>query len=372
MKTAVDQIVDVKPVVSVIIPAYNVASCIDETLCALENQTLREIEIICVDDGSTDNTLEIIRQHEIKDGRIRAVHQENVGAGAARNAGFDLSRGVWVAFLDADDIYKPNFLSKMVDAATTGDADLAVCEIDAYIETDGVTKPWFRFPSTVDGSLIVTSEYSDCLFQICNPVPFDKLFKSDFVRNQGLRFQCIPNSNDIFFTYAAMASAARMALIREPLVSYRIADGFSIQNDFFRNPTMDKCLCTKTALSGIWEFCIEHNLKGSISKCSIDCLFINLSFAALTKALGNQELLEDVFDVYQHALVDDWHVSRLPKTSSYEDRLKYELMVNSSADQFAWIYKQAGKSRSGGMVRKALLGAKTAIVVAQNKLRGKN
>ena len=98
------------PAVSVIIPVYNAAEFLKDGLNSLLKQTLREIEIICVDDGSTDGSLVILKEFEKADARIRVIHQENQGAGAARNNGMDVARGKYLAFLDADDFFEKNML----------------------------------------------------------------------------------------------------------------------------------------------------------------------------------------------------------------------------------------------------------------------
>lgn len=360
-----------KPILSVVIPAYNAADCLDETLRTLENQSLKNIEIICVDDGSTDDTFGIAKRHEALDSRVRSIHQDNAGAGPARNKGFEFAKGDWVAFLDADDIYKPDFLNSMVEAATVAGADIAICEADSLVETTGEVKPWSRFPSFVKGNIFETSQDARHTFQVCNPVPFNKIFNAGFIRERGIKFQDTPNSNDIFFTYAAIACSRKVAIVREPLVSYRISGGASIQDDFFKHPTKAKCLCTQTALAGILSYCKDNGLLNGASKASLDILFVHLAFSALVRGLGDPRLLEEVFYIYQNALVNEWRVSRPSKNAGFETRSKYELLVNSSAEQFAWVYKEAGKSRSGGFARKALLGIKTVLVIAQNIFRGK-
>ena len=89
--------------VSVIIPVYNAALFLDQCLDSVVNQTLRDIEIICVDDGSTDNSVDIIKKYMMSDSRIKLFRQSNKGAGAARNFGLKYATGKYVHFLDSDD-----------------------------------------------------------------------------------------------------------------------------------------------------------------------------------------------------------------------------------------------------------------------------
>ena len=91
--------------VSVILPVYNVEKYLKECLDSILNQTLQEIEVICVDDGSTDRSLEILREYEKKDKRVIVLTQENKGAGAARNKGLAIAKGEYLSFLDSDDFF---------------------------------------------------------------------------------------------------------------------------------------------------------------------------------------------------------------------------------------------------------------------------
>ena len=103
--------------VSVILPVYNVESCLGECMDTLQKQSLKEIEIICVDDGSTDNSLAILEERAESDKRIRVIKQENLGAAAARNHGFTYATGEYVLFLDSDDFFKKDMLKKAYEAA---------------------------------------------------------------------------------------------------------------------------------------------------------------------------------------------------------------------------------------------------------------
>lgn len=359
------------PVVTVVIPAYNAEAYIDATLCALENQTIKSIEIICVDDGSTDATFSIIERHQDNDERVIAVHQKNSGAGVARNFGAAKARGTWLAFLDADDIYRSNFLETMVDAAVDGGAEIAVCEFDSFHEDTGETKPYFRVASNITGSVVAVSDCSSFLFQMVNCAPFNKIYKASYIRDHRLQYQALPNCNDAFFTFAALAGACRVAIVRESLVSYRVAEGTSIQNDLAKSPTMDKCLCVYRAMSALRSYCLMHNYLNESSARSLDALIVNHSYAAIAKAVGHKELLRDVFGYYQNAFINTWRIPKPLKAAGFETRSKYDLIASGNPEQFAWIYKEAGKSRNGGFLRKALLGAKTAIVIARNKFCGK-
>jgi len=100
--------------VSIIIPVYNAEKYIREDLDSLLGQSLREIEVICVDDGSKDSSLKILEDYQRKDDRIKILKQENKGAGAARNEGMKEAKGDYLIFLDADDFFEKDMLEKSV------------------------------------------------------------------------------------------------------------------------------------------------------------------------------------------------------------------------------------------------------------------
>ena len=101
-----------EPKVSVIIPVYNVEKYLGPCLDSILGQTLNNIEVICVDDGSTDRSLEILREYEKRDARVKVLTQPNTNAGAARNKGIQQARGEYLSFLDSDDHFDPTMLEK--------------------------------------------------------------------------------------------------------------------------------------------------------------------------------------------------------------------------------------------------------------------
>ena len=100
--------------VSVIIPVYNVEPYLKQCMDSVVGQTLKDIEIICVDDGSTDGSLDILREYAAEDNRIQIIEQKNAGAGAARNNGMRHATGKYLSFLDSDDFFEPTYAGKSV------------------------------------------------------------------------------------------------------------------------------------------------------------------------------------------------------------------------------------------------------------------
>ncbi len=118
--------IDDGPVVSVIVPAFNAAETIQETLRSITQQTYRNLEVIVVDDGSSDGTAAIARRHSLTDQRFRVVSKPNGGVASARNEGIRASRGEFLAFIDADDLWHPTKLAKQLGVLLAGGPDMAL------------------------------------------------------------------------------------------------------------------------------------------------------------------------------------------------------------------------------------------------------
>ena len=112
--------------VSIIVPCYNVAAYLDQCMESLAGQSMEDIEIICVNDGSSDHTAEILREWRDRDGRVRVIDRKNSGVSAARNSGMEAAAGKYIGFVDPDDVVDRNMFRRLFDAAVEKDADVTV------------------------------------------------------------------------------------------------------------------------------------------------------------------------------------------------------------------------------------------------------
>lgn len=226
------------PLISVIIPVYNVEKYLRECLDSVINQTLKDIEIICINDGSTDNSPAILQEYKQKDNRITILTQENKGAGAARNAGLDIAKGNYLAILDSDDIYDITMLEKMYTVSETMQTDLTVCFSKAF---DNVTKKTWDITWSAMNIEKECFSYKDTLeipqaFDFFIGWSWDKLFRKSFIDQTKLRFQEISHSNDGFFVFCAMYAASRITILKEYLVAHRANREGSIECSHDKNP----------------------------------------------------------------------------------------------------------------------------------------
>ena len=214
--------------VSVIMPVYNAEKYIRQTLDSLLIRNELQFEIICVDDGSTDNSLEILREYEKNDMRVRVFTQENAGAGAARNKGMEFARGEYLSFLDADDFFESDMLRKAYERAYLQNSDIIVFRSDQYYEDTGEFAP-ARY--TINNSLLPANrpfagaQIKQDVFKAFVGWAWDKLFRADFVRKNGLKFQEIRTTNDMLFVFSAVLKAERISLHDGVLAHHRRTSG---------------------------------------------------------------------------------------------------------------------------------------------------
>ncbi len=123
--------------VSIIVPVYNVEKYLQSCMDSLVNQTLEDIEIICVNDGSTDNSLEILESYAKKDSRIKVFTIENSGNSIARNYGIKIAKGKYVGFVDSDDYINETMFEKLYNSCEQNDLDLAICKISLFDDKTG-------------------------------------------------------------------------------------------------------------------------------------------------------------------------------------------------------------------------------------------
>ena len=214
--------------VSVIITAYNAQEYLAQCLDCIRNQTLKDIQIICVDDGSTDRTPEILDQYAALDSRIIAVHQKNGGAGAARNHGLTYATGEYLSILDADDFYEPDMLETAYRLATENQADIAVFRCDLYREATDTFAPCnYSIHNNLlpQKSPFAATDVQQDVFKLFVGWAWDKLFRRSFVEQYHLRFQEQRTTNDMLFVFSAMLLAQRIVTTQQVLAHHRQAEG---------------------------------------------------------------------------------------------------------------------------------------------------
>lgn len=210
--------------VSVIIPCYNAGRYLAESLRSVLDQTMRDMEVLVVDDGSTDDTLAIARRFEAEDARVRVLHQANRGVCAARNAGLERASGEYVTFVDADDLLLPHALERMLRAARESGADLVVCAHETFDETGSVRAVWpetrwmDKKGETRRRAVALRLIEGDCVLNImCN-----KLHRRSLLERERIRLdERIQIAEDALFNLEAALCGSGIAYVHEITYRYR-------------------------------------------------------------------------------------------------------------------------------------------------------
>ena len=217
------------PAVSVIIPVYNCAAYLPECLDSVIAQTESSWEIICVDDGSTDDSVSVLREYERRlASKMRVVEQENAGCARARNRAIPLARGSYLMFLDADDFLAPRCFELALDAARCTNARIVVWDLWFYNnQRKRQQHPPLGIlhfaPFDFDGQVFSWKRSPDDFLMSFQTWAWNKLFLASFVREGGYRFaEDVQRSEDIAFVYPALVDAERIATVGERLISYRV------------------------------------------------------------------------------------------------------------------------------------------------------
>ena len=212
--------------ISVVMPIYNAEKYLGRAIRDVLNQTLSDIELICVDDGSTDNSTDIINSFVKKDSRVSSIKQSNAGPSVARNKGFVLAQGKYVIFLDADDMYEPTLLESLYNMAQKDNLDVAVTRFDIYNES---SKSYVKQADEPHASIFapgkVTSknEYPDFIFASTTGYVWNKLIRTSFIRDKKIAFDNdLYVFEDVHFVCSVMALAERVERIDDILIHHRV------------------------------------------------------------------------------------------------------------------------------------------------------
>ena len=216
-----------KTVVSIIIPVYNaesyVAKCLGSIIAQMPLLPENTVEVICVDDGSKDRSLSILNKYAVDYEYIKAIHQENTGPAAARNAGLDIACGEWVWFVDSDDYVAEDALEAIFASLQGLSAD--ICLFDAYEHRGGRISNWEHFDKAFDtfDSSIIQSIQREVLYSTKTLIaaPWDKVYRRRFLAENGLRFnESLRVLDDMFFNMKVFGVAERVVYSKKKIYHY--------------------------------------------------------------------------------------------------------------------------------------------------------
>lgn len=253
------------PKVSIIIPVYNTSKYLDKCIQTLINQTLKDIEIIFIDDGSTDDSLQKINSYADNDERIVVLTQKHKKQGAARNYGMSIAKGEYIGFVDSDGWVESDMFEKLYNKAIETSSDIIMCSIKTF---DDETKKYiintYNTLNIFDKKFFNTTfSFKDTLEFVFNisVSPCNKIYRKDFILNNDIKFPKRLSFEDNIFFFKSWLIAERISLINQALYSYRKYSNSTTGNQNDRNK-----IDIFKILSNIKKFLIKQGCYESLKK----------------------------------------------------------------------------------------------------------
>lgn len=325
--------------VSVVIPVYNAEKYLRECLESIRNQSLKDIQVIMVDDGSTDKSVDILQDYVNIDERFYLIQQRNLYAGNARNKGMEVARGEYIIFLDSDDIFETTMLEEMYYSAFTNDVDIVLC--DAYF-FDNVTKE-IQEPSWIlkteyipnNTSIFSYKEIPERIFQVTSAVPWNKLYRRTFIENNRLRFQGTKRCNDEYFVSMTLVLANNICVVNKRFVNYRTNNINSLQG---MGKRQEISFDFYWALMAIQKDLLTRKIYASIEKS-----FVNKCLSACITTLKKQKYFSNFSKVYnflKEKAFDELKINLFDKSFFYNS-LYFDIKSNIlKYDSEEFIYQE--------------------------------
>ena len=207
--------------ISILVPIYNVEKYLKECLDSLITQTIEDIEIICINDGSTDLSLQILNEYQIKDKRIKIINKENSGYGASMNIGLEKANGKYIGIVESDDFVKNTMFEDLYKIAIQKDADIVKSDFYCYTTVNNHARKAGRISKLITNKIINAESHPKLLKM--QPSIWSAIYKRDFLNANNIRFLETPGASyqDTSFSFKAMALAKKVVLTDKSYLYYR-------------------------------------------------------------------------------------------------------------------------------------------------------
>lgn len=300
--------------ISVIVPVYNVESYVAKCIESIQNQSYQHLEIILVDDGSTDDSGDICDQYAAYDDRIKVIHQENGGISAARNTGIEAANGDYITFVDSDDYIAPNMYEDMLHILK--DNDLDILEYTAFRDKDGTI-----IEGCNDGSLEIFNRHEalkmamhDCFIAV-----WSQMYKRSAIGD--VRFPVGRKFEDTAVSYLFIANTNRVGHINRCYYYYRLNPNSITQTSFDPKSRWDFVIGYEERL----QYAIHHHLP-YVDDCN--SLLMKAVLSCLTAYYANPTGNQVYYDKCKHLI------------ETYRSDISYK-QLNSKYKLFLWSFGRA-------------------------------
>lgn len=294
-----------RPLISVLIPIYNASQYIENCVESLLRQSYSHIEILLVDDGSTDGSGSICDSYAIEDSRIKVFHIENSGPSHARNYGIEKATGEYLIFVDSDDYVESLYIEKLYSLISCDEIDLGICNYNEFTEKGN------KYPQTLEKDLLdtltgfVADDYNIIRSRFW--VPWGKIYKLNIIKDNGITFpEDMVIAEDQIFNDAYLCHVNHYAYVDECLYNYRIDNGGSLSS----KANLQTLYCDKKNLINKRTFLDDCNVSRK-ERILLDLL----GFVAAKYNIIDNECIK-------YAIYDDW------SNYTYFEKLKIILLKN--------------------------------------------
>lgn len=295
---------DIQDLISVIVPIYNTESFLNCCIESVLKQTYYNLELILVNDGSTDNSAEICNYYKMLDKRVKIIHKENGGQGSARNLGIEECKGKIIAFLDSDDYWDKDYLRSLYNIMREENSDIVVCAYQYVDEQNMKMKGNKKCTGVVENYLAIEAVQIMLYFTRFGVAPWSKLYKKELWND--IRFVEDRIYEDLATTYRIFEKAKHVTYIDTAYMNYRIRKGSDIHRPFEvrKMKTMD----TAEEILRYTQINIPEAYKAAKSRMVATSFFILLQIDPYNKLLENERIrCEKQIKKYRFEVMLDCH-----------------------------------------------------------------
>ncbi len=331
--------------ISVILPVYNQERYLKQCLDSVMDQTFRDIEILCVDDGSTDTTPKILADYAGKDTRIRLFQQPHRGAGAARNLGLSMANGDFLVFWDSDDWFETEALESMYLKIIRQHADICVCGVRKYDDQTSCSQPAYSYLRTgylPHAPVFCIQDIPSHIFNFTTNVPWNKMFRRSFILEQNISWQELMRSNDTLFVMEALACAKKICVVNQQLINYRCNNPKSLMGSVSAQP-----LCVCQAYQAAFT---ELTNRKILTDPGVQTSFCNKALDTLVYVLSAQtdpEAFDTLYACIKQTMIPLLGLDRMPCEAFYnqEQYRQMQLILSRTPSEYLLFNWKDGKTK---------------------------
>ncbi len=218
-----------KFLISIIVPIYNAENYLTKCINSIINQTYKNIEIILVNDGSTDNSLKICKTFALNDKRIIIINQKNMGVSNARNAGINVAKGDYISFVDSDDTIENNYIQELIDNSNYGEFDVVICGYnDIYASNKKIEN---KMPQNIKLRGFISNDY--VILKRYLSYPWHKIYKVNFLKKHNINFSTqFTDAEDQVFNFKVFSLAPNYNFVNKTLYNYYHVNSNSLSKQY--------------------------------------------------------------------------------------------------------------------------------------------